>query len=180
MPILYRSLTIDRMWVLLEGHAPFAAIVSQARRVKDTSEGWLKSLMLRSVGDFPHVQIQMGDNFGGAGIPVTDFASERTDYGDLAGDYWLEERTSDFKLSFIYETPNFDKQDTLEMTAIEAFEAAGRDLGWEYTSSVFPIKTWGPWRGRRSGTAIINEIERPTTQIIIPVKYEFTGTQLKP
>lgn len=174
MPILYRSLTIDRIWTLLEGHAPFAALVAEARRVKDTPDGWLRTIMLRAVGDFPIVQIEMGDNFGGSGLPTTDFASESGGFGDSAGDYWLEERTSDFKISIVYALAGFSQQDALEMTLIEALEAAGRNLGYA------PIKRWGPWKAKRNGVATVGEEAHPVTQITLPVLYEFTGAELKP
>jgi hypothetical protein len=174
MPILYRSLTIDRFWTLLEGHAPFTALIPAARRVKDTQDGWLRRLMLRAVGDFPFVQIEMGDNFGGGAIPTTTFDSEPGAFGTNGADYWLEGRTSDFKISVIYETANFDDQDALEMTLIEALEAGGRNLGYS------PITKWGPWRAKRGGVANIANVDRPTTQIIMPVSYEFTGAELKP
>lgn len=174
MPVLYRTATIDRMWVLLEAHAPFTDIIASARRVKDTPLGWLKKMMFRSIGDFPHVQIEMGDNFGGGPIPTDTFTSETPAYGSGPDDYFLEERTSDFKLSFFYESPGFDQQDELEMTAIEAFEAAGRSLGYAYA------KRWGPWRARRNILTLVNNVERPVTQILIPVVYDFTNAELKP
>lgn len=177
MAILYRSLTIDRMWALLEAHAPFTDIITSARRVTDTPAGWLRKINLRSVGDFPHVQIEMGDNFAGGAIPTATFQAERPDFGDEAGDEWIEERTSEFKLNIVYETPGFDRQDALEMSVIEAFEAAGRSLGDPY------IKRWGPWRGKRNTMIALPNDEsakRPVTTLLIPVVYEFTGAQLKP
>jgi hypothetical protein len=175
MANLYRTDTIDRMWALLEAYAPFTDIIKQSRRVKDTAEGWLKRLFLRSVGDYPHVQIEMGDNFGGGPITIETFNAEPDAFGTGASNYWLEERTSDFKISIIYEVPGFDKQDALEMAILQAFERAGRNLG------VDAILKWGPWKGKRNGSASIpgQDTPRPVTQITIPVVYQFTGAELK-
>lgn len=180
MANLYRTKTIDRLWAILEAHSPFTTIIAQVRRVKDTQEGWLRKIMLRAPGDFPHVQIEMGDRFGGNPIPVDTFESEVQAFGASASNYWLEERTSEFKLSFIYEKPGFDQQDELEMTAIEALEAQGRDLGMALDDATHPIQSWGPWRGTRNATANVNDIVRPVTQIVIPITYQFVGSQLKP
>lgn len=179
--ILYRSLTIARFWALLEAHAPFTAIVSEARRITDTPEGWLRKLTLRSVGDFPHVHITMGDNFGGTGLPTNTtlpqatFMDEPGGFGDEATDYWDEQRTADFKVRIYYENPGFDREDELEMELLTAIEQGGRNLGYS------AISGWGPWRGRRNGTAVVlaDEVARPVTEIIIPVRYEFTGAELK-
>lgn len=166
----YRSLTIDRMWVLVEANSDVTDIVKQARRITDTSAGWLKRLVLRGAGDFPHFTIDMGDNFGGEGPSFTTFANE----GATPTADWNERRTSEFKISIIYEKPGFDQQDALEMAVIEGLEAGGRNLG--YT----PIRVWGPWRARRNVNAFVGgtEVARPTTQITIPVEYAFTGSQL--
>lgn len=176
--ILYRSLTIDRLWALLEAHSGFADLVATARRVHDTEEGWLKRLVLRSVGDFPHVQIEMGDNFSGGPIPIDTFASEPGGFGDGASDYWDEQRASEFKISVMYEKPGFDKQDELEMELIAGIESGGRNLGYA------PIVKWGPWKARRNGTFVLpgdaEGTPRPVTQFTIPVIYEFTGAELKP
>lgn len=172
MALLYRSLTIDAIWELLEGDAAFTALVKATRRVKDTPEGWLRNLMLRAVGDFPIVRVEMGDNFGGQGPSFTTFANE----GESPTADWNEERTAEFKISVIYESAGFDRQDELEMVLIEALESGGRNLGYS------PIRVWGPWKARRNVTAQVgtNETPRPTTQIILPVTYLFTGTQLQP
>jgi hypothetical protein len=179
--ILYRSLTIARFWTLLEAHAAFTTIVTSARRITDTPEGWLRKLGLRSVGDFPHVHITMGDSFGGTGLPTsntlpqTTFIEEPGGFGDDASDYWDEVRTADFKVRIYYENQGFDRQDELEMELMTAIEKGGRNLGYS------AISGWGPWRGRRNGTAVVltDEVARPVTEIVIPVSYQFTGAELK-
>ncbi len=156
------------MWAALEAHAPFTDIIKATRRVRDDEVGWLKMLVFRGPGDFPHVQITLGDNLGGSGPPFTVLANE----GVAPTADWDEERTSDIKVSILYETPGYD-MDTLEMTLIEALEATGRNLGYA------PIYKWGPWRGKM-GTKTIDDIARPATDIVIPVIYRFAGTQLTP
>jgi hypothetical protein len=174
--ILYRSLTIARFWALLEAHAPFTSLLAEARRIEDTPDGWLARLVLRSVGDFPHVHIEMGDRFGGGPIPVTTFQSEAGTFGLEASDDWDEMRNSEFKINVFYELAGFDRQDELEMEIIAALEAGGRNLGYE------PIVSWGPWTAKRGSAvnASVDQIARPVTQFLIPVRYEFTGAQLTP
>lgn len=174
MSLLYRSLTIARIWALLEAYPPFTNIVIASNQIDDTESGWLQRFMLRAPGDFPRVQVEMGDNFGGGAIPTATFSDESPSFGDEVADYWIESRSSDFKISIIYELAGSPTQDALEMAIIEALERGGRDLG--YT----PIQKWGPWRGRRNGTSIIGGVDRPVTQIVFPVTYEFTGSELKP
>jgi hypothetical protein len=173
--ILYRSLTIARLWALLEAHTGFTDLVAQPRRVTDTKTGIIRQLVLGATGDFPFIYIEMGDRFGGQGIPTTTFASEIGAFGRTSTDEWVEQRTAEFKVSIVYEHAAFADQDTLEMEVIAALEAGGHDLG--YTAAV---TGWGPWRANRAGTTTIRETIRPVTQIVFPVTYEFTGAQLKP
>jgi hypothetical protein len=173
--ILYRSLTIARLWALLEAHTGFTDLVAQPRRVTDTKTGIIRRLVLGATGDFPFVEVLMGDRFGGQGIPTTTFASEVGEFGRGASDEWVEPLDSEFKINIVYENKSFADQDALEMEVMAAIEAGGQDLG--YTNA---ISDWGPWRANRTGKTIIREIERPVTVIVFPVKYEFTGAQLKP
>jgi hypothetical protein len=172
--LLYRTETIDRLWALLEAHDPFVALVKQSRRVTDTAEGWLKRSVLRSVGDFPHVTVDMGDNFGGDGVPFSSFASEVSGFGSESTDEYLGRCTADFKLSVVYERPGFDRQDALEMEMLAAVRSGGRDLGLGY------VRQWGPWRGRRNGSTVALNADRPVTQIVVPVTYDFPGGDLLP
>jgi hypothetical protein len=107
--------------------------------------------------------------------PVATFVDEPGGHGDEAADYWDEQRTADFKVRIYYESPGFDRQDELEMELMTAIEKGGRNLGYS------AISGWGPWRGRRNGmvAALTDEVARPVTEIVIPVRYEFTGSELK-
>ncbi len=176
MALLYRSATADQMWAILEAHVPFTDIIKQSRRVKSAEVGWLKRMTFISEQDFPHVVLGVGDNFTGSGFSqVQSFAAETTSFGTASSD-WVETRTSDFKLRIIYrdEKQGTDAfRDDLEMKCIEAFEESGRSLGLSY------IARWGPWRGATQ-PAMVNSKQRPVTQIVIPVTYEFAGSALLP
>jgi hypothetical protein len=169
MALTYRTVTADRMWTILEAYSAFTALVPPSRRVKSDEVGWLKRMALIAPSDATFVDLAFGDLFGGGPVPFQQFGME----GASPSGEWIEQRNAEFKLRLVYRDVKVtdEDRDTLEMTAIEALEAAGRNLGVDY------IRTWGPWRGRY-GSGLFGTITRPLTEIIIPVTYEFSGSQL--
>jgi hypothetical protein len=175
MALLYRSVTLTRMWTILEGDAPFVALITQSRRVKgDSSDGWLKRMCLKAPQDFPYVDLGFGQTFSGSGIPIQNFGAERRNFGTDESHKWDETCDADFRVQIIYENAKSaedDVRDELEMAILDAFRSAGRDLGLE------GILGWGPWRGQYTQT-LRGNVVRPTTEIVIPVKYQFTNEQI--
>lgn len=173
MALTYRTTTVERMWTILEAYSAFTTLVPPSKRVKSDEVGWLKRMALIAPADATFVDLGFGDTFTGGPVPFNVFQAEDPSYGTSSAHEWVEQRTGDFKLRFVYRDAKVtdEDRDTLEMTAIEALEAAGRNLGIQY------IRNWGPWRGRY-GTARVGTIDRPLTEIIIPVTYEFSGSQL--
>jgi hypothetical protein len=158
----------DRIWAIVEGHAPTAGKFRLGNRLKlnkPTPDNKPKS---RQPADYPELIIRPTSG--------TDSAYDTPEtFGELdSSTGWESEITQTFEVKVTHDTLELDVEAELEF--LTALRLAGRQLSLSGSPLAYVV-TWGPITSARSEEVVANR-DRVVTRFTFPVNMQFTYAQL--
>ena len=166
----YITAVYDQIWSLLEGHAPFTALVKPGNRIKLSGNALNPSKVSVSEADFPEALLGLGQ--------LTD--AQFADAPQLAAPdlivAFVEPMEQVYLLTLTLPDLRIGPANQLLMEVLTALRQGGAQLGLAYVDS------WGPVVCTQAKSladpASMREARRLVTTLSIPVKMVFQGDEL--
>ena len=164
----YRSETVAAIYAAINGHSPLDETFPRRKLLENDSVGRKKGLYFSNPGDYPYLQIVVGDSDSGILFGATNFADEETGIPD---DF---DRQAEVTLKFLYDNRQDDTaRSAMETECLAAITAQGRALVSGIVSATFR---------RRSGAAQVEKMPGVAfgTTLIITFTYNLPPADMLP